>query len=199
MTTIDTTYMEQPEKGLLFKMIKEGDEAQNRAIQTIWKKTDYKCRNIVRKGRGNQEDLEDTRQEATILTLMAIRKNTFRGSTNGELVAFFNQTFLYVWMAKIRKRDKLPLTELNTYSTTIEKNVEDALIQLETQTIINRKLEHCLKKLDDIGKKIISWRYFEKPPVSWEIIAQRLGYQTTQAAQNKGGKGMKKLRICMDT
>ena len=142
--------------------------------------------------------MEDTRQEATVLMLLAIRKDNFRGNTDGELIAFFNQTFLYVWMAKIRKRDKLPLAELNTFYQTIEKNIEETLIQLETQTTLYQKLENCLKKLDKMGEKIIGWRYFEKPPVSWEVIARRLGYQTAQAAQNKGGKGMKMLRICME-
>ena len=190
--------MKLPAKQHLLQMIKEGGEVQNLAIRKLWSSTENKCRKIVQKGRGSKEDQEDTRQEATMLLYLAISQNKFRGNTDAELVSFYKQTFLFVWLNKVRKRDQLPLSDLQEYASSIDKSIEESLIQLELQTKSRRKLKECLDKMDQKGLEIIKWRYFEIPPISWEEIAKRLGYKTTQAAQNKGGKGMKSLRICME-
>ena len=178
-------------------MLKKGGEVQNLAIQKIWRKTEAKSQRVIRRGRGSDEDRQDVRQEATMLLYLAIQRERFRGKTDAELIAFYNQTFLFVWMDRVRKRDQMPMNVLEEYSGPIDHSIEEILIQLEIETKAKRKLEECLKKLDEKGVKIIKWRYFEVPPFSWEEIAQRLAYNTAQTAQNKGGKGMKQLRICM--
>ncbi len=182
----------------LLDMMRKGGETQNLAIQKLWQKAEYKSWQVVRKGKGNEADRKDTRQEATMLLYLALSKGKFRGETDAELIAFYNQTFLFVWLDKVRKRKQMPPAELEGYIASIDPTVEETLIQLEQETHINKELEDCLKKLDEKGANIITWRYFEIPPVSWDEIARRLGYKTTQAAQNKGGKGMKQLRLCME-
>lgn len=180
-------------------MMKKGGDAQNRAIQHLWKVTHSRCQQVIRKGRGSEEDQKDVRQEASMLLYLAINQGKFRGNTDAELIAFFKQTFLFVWLDKVRKRDKMPLAELEGYTSSIDASVEEMLIKLEEESKSNRALENCLKKLDEKEKDIVKWRYFDIPPASWDAIAKRLSYQTAQAAQNKGGRGMKKLRICMGT
>lgn len=180
----------------LLEMMRQGGEVQNRAIQLLWKKTDRRCRRVIRKGRGTDEDLMDTRQEATMLLYLAISEGTFRGETDAELITFFNRTFLFAWMGKVRKRDKMPQTNMEE-TISDDSSVEELLIQLEAKTASHRQLKACLDKLNQDIQQIVQWRYFEIPPISWQDIAQQLNLGSAQAAQNKGGRGMKQLRICM--
>ena len=176
-------------KAGLLEMMRAGGEKQNEAIQSIWRKTEWKTRRIINKGRGLDEDWKDIRQEATMLLYQAITQGKFRGTTDAELVAFYSQTFLYVWMDRLRKRDRMPEADLGGNNISVDPSIEETLIQLEIETQSYQKLEECLQKLDEKGRQIVRWRYFEISSLSLGKNCPTPGIQSRTGSTKQRRKG----------
>ena len=168
----------------LIRMIMQGGQEINKAIEVILFKYSEKITSYLMKQNCSKEDAEDVLYEGLSIFIMNARSGKFKGesSINTYLVAICKR----IWFKKFNKKmlhKKWERNESHELKTSYEENVISAELSHGLNILMNNLKEKCKEVL-----QLWSLSY------NLEEIKKKLGYTNAQVVANKKNLCLKELR-----
>jgi len=168
----------------LIKMIIQGNQEMNSAIEYILSKQASKITDYLMKQNCGKEEAEDVLYEGLSIFIMNVRSDKFRNdsSINTYLTAICKR----IWYKKFNKmllHKKWKEAEIRELEAPYEEN--------EITTELSQGLEILMANLKDKCKEVLKlWSL----SYNMEEIRDQLGYSNTQVVMNKKNLCLKELR-----
>lgn len=168
----------------LVKMIKQGSQEMNKAIEFILSKRGKIIKDYLMKQNCRKEEAEDVLFEGLSIFVMNVRAEKFQkdSSINTYLIAICKR----IWYKRFNKKvlhEKWEKNELRKAKTPFEEVMISKELAQGLEVLMNNLKDKCREVL-----KLWSLSY------SMEEIKNQLGYSTAQVATNKKNLCLKQLR-----
>lgn len=138
---------------------------------------------------GTEHDAKDIYQEAVIILIKNIRKDTFRQGSSIK-------TYLYaicrrLWLKELQSRSRKEQVKLNDHEPFVDLSNQDHedIREYEQKFLL---MEKCLREIGEPCNTIIEDFYIHKR--SMQDIADKMGYSNAENAKNQKYKCFKRLK-----
>lgn len=138
----------------------------------------------VKNNRGNTDDAHDVFQEGMQMLYHKITTTDFKiqsGLNNWLFIVCRN-----IWLKKLNKKGKMPVTSEDDIDLTSEDNIEEIMLANERKQLYLKKFQ----LLSDMCQKILNL-FFDK--VKMAAIAEQLGYKNANVVKKKKSGCQKRL------
>lgn len=168
----------------LIKMINQGDNAMNKAIEHILDIHAAKIEGYLIKQSGSQEEAEDALYEGIAAFIVNVQRGSFQGEST--ISTYLTSICKGIWFKKFKRM-------------MVHKKWEDAEMDkpqnLYEETIITKELkgglDYLMTNLKDKCKEVLQlWSM----SFNMTEIAEKLGYTSPQVVMNKKNLCLKELR-----
>ncbi len=156
----------------------------NQIIHKIYQEFFPSIEIYVKKNRGNSDDAYDVFQEGMQVLYHKASTTTFEiksGLNNWLFIVCRN-----IWLKKLNKKGKMPVTSDEEIDLTSEDSIEDTILRNERKQLYLKKFQ----LLSEMCQKILTL-FFDK--VKMAAIADQLGYKNANVVKKKKAECQKKL------
>jgi RNA polymerase sigma factor (sigma-70 family) len=159
-------------------------ERNDSVIQEIYNTFFPNIEQFIKKNRGNSDDAHDVFQEGIQMLFSEVIKKDFIIQTG--LNNWFFMVCRNIWLKKLNKKAKLPVTFDTETELISEENIETQISQNERKQLYLKKLQ----ELSEMCRKILLL-FFDK--IKMGAIAEQLGYKNANVVKKKKSGCQKKL------
>lgn len=177
-----TTYSDQEILQMLDK-----EDRRKVAIAFLYRSARESVIRMVIKYGGQEDDALEILSEG----IMVFLRNIDRGK-------FLQQSQLRVYLIGIckflwRDQRKKDIFLKQKTGEALQEPVAEVVDHLEQRETV-RAIQMCLDRMKEACRELFRLRYFEGEAAPWEVVADRLGYDSAQVARNRGQRCMKSLK-----
>lgn len=163
----------------VIERIKQGDE---RVLVNLYKDHYTMIRNFVLKNNGNEDAVEDILQESVVAVWRNVHKSEF--ILQSKLSTYVMAIAKNLWFKELKKKSKFKL---------VDESEQEKLSGITAEANLDHHIiVELVRNMDATCKRLLSYFYFDG--YDNKLIAEKLGFSTTDSVKSKKYQCFKKLQ-----